>query len=142
MTQQTYTKADLRNALFGQRLERRVFFTHPEVPNFAADIVSLSGKARRQLVKVAEDADTFEQTAALLIATLRVPETNDPLLSEGDRDFLLELPGFVLDAMAEIAMGINGMGVSVRAAIEGAEKNSETTPTSKDGSPSPSGSGE
>lgn len=132
-------KTQARNAVFGQQLGKRRRVTTPHIPNFAADVVSLTGNARRDLVKRTEGFDLMQQQVAVIIAAYRAVDSNDRIFEPGDRDSLLELPGYVLDELALPALEINGMATN---AFEDAAGNSETTPSSSSGTSSPSASGE
>ena len=109
-----------------------------DVPEWdiTVDVWGMTGAQRAKAIATSRDEDgsmdTGKLAVAVIIATVRDPETGELVYDEGDRDTLLGKSGEVLDRLATIGLRLSGMTPEARETIR---KNSETA---SDGSTSDS----
>ena len=86
-------------------------------------IVGMSGKARAKRSSRGSEVDLERFYPELVIATAHDPETEEKVFEAADRDALSNKSGAALEAVAQVALRLSGMGPgAVEEAVEDLEE--------------------
>jgi hypothetical protein len=127
----------LRAKLLAQTKRKSVTITPAFLDGVPVRLPVMSVGERRDLITATtndegeRDAAHFE---AMVVIACAYDAKGEKLLSDGDRDALVELPSSVLDELAAPALQINGLLIG---GVETARKNSNATPSDSTSTDSP-----
>jgi hypothetical protein len=122
-------KTELRTIALSKKHSKRERVASSHMDGFVADVVSLTLGERKALVKGCQNGNGIDEDKlynAILIAALRVPDTDDPLFTAGDVEAIDQMDALAADELTKVALRLNGLDGKAQ---ERAEKNSQPIPS-------------